>query len=292
MSLKKNLINYRGPYGENKLISPDFIQHEILATRSKMYDWEIKEHVHADLYQLFLIQDGTGELYSNQQKIPIQGPCLITMPSNTLHGFVFHPEINGEVLTFSDSFLENIFKNTPSVFLTINTFLALPFASDSTDWAVIKQTKEALVHEIYEERPDKSLALQALFQWLFIQIGRLAQQDSSTQMTTDNRTLKYFTDFQKNIKRSYQESKSIDTYARELSITSVHLNRICQAVVGQSALHVVHQYVIQQAKTYLLSTSYSISEIAYFLNLKDPAYFTRFFKKYTGVTPSEFRKNE
>ncbi len=291
MSLKKNLINYRGPYGENNFISPDFMQHEILATRSKMYDWEIKEHVHADLYQLFIIQDGSGKLYSNQQEISIQGPCLITMPSNTLHGFVFDPNVNGEVITFSDSYLESLFKSSPSILLIINKLLAISYVNHTHNWTSILQTKEALIHEMYEEKPTKSLALQVLFQWLFIQISRYSQEKSSAEVTSDNRTLRYFNDFQKSIKRSYQESKSIETYARELSITSVHLNRICQAVVGQSALQVIHQYVIQQAKTYLLSTSYSISEIAYFLNLKDPAYFTRFFKKYTGITPSEFRKN-
>ena len=46
-----------------------------------------------------------------------------------------------------------------------------------------------------------------------------------------------------------------------------------------------------EAKKYLLNTNYSISEVSYFLNFKDPAYFTRLFKKMTGVTPSEFRKN-
>ena len=43
-------------------------------------------------------------------------------------------------------------------------------------------------------------------------------------------------------------------------------------------------------KNTLLNTSYSVSEIAYFLNFSDPAYFSRLFKKVVGVPPGEFRK--
>jgi AraC family transcriptional regulator, transcriptional activator of pobA len=87
------------------------------------------------------------------------------------------------------------------------------------------------------------------------------------------------------------ESKSIEEYAKELNITAVHLNRICQSIVQKSALQIVQDYLINEAKKYLLNTSYSVSEVSYFLNFKDPAYFTRLFKKQTGVSPSDFRKN-
>jgi AraC family transcriptional activator of pobA len=70
----------------------------------------------------------------------------------------------------------------------------------------------------------------------------------------------------------------------------MHLNRVCKIVVDKSPLQILHELVVAEAKKYLLNTSYSISEISYFLNFNDPAYFTRLFKKNVGVSPSDFRK--
>ena len=84
--------------------------------------------------------------------------------------------------------------------------------------------------------------------------------------------------------------KFINEYARELNITPVHLNRICQATVGKSALRAVHEFLFLEAEKYLKYTKYSVSEIAYRLNFEDAAYFSRFFSKYAGVSPKQYRR--
>jgi AraC family transcriptional regulator, transcriptional activator of pobA len=101
--------------------------------------------------------------------------------------------------------------------------------------------------------------------------------------------LTYFQEFQKNIKRSFSASKTVTEYAKELNITTVHLNRICQAVAQKSALQVAHEHIISEAKKYLLHTSYTITELCYMLHFNDPAYFSRLFKKEVGVSPKAFR---
>lgn len=62
----------------------------------------------------------------------------------------------------------------------------------------------------------------------------------------------------------------------------MHLNRICQAVVGKPALQLVQEQQVQEAQKYLRYTSYSVSEIAYLLKFEYPNYFARLFKKHTG----------
>ncbi len=288
----KGLVNFKGLYGDNRSpLVPNFIHHELLETRSKIYDWEIHEHLHSDLYQVFIIQSGSGVLRSENKEFAIEGPCLITIPANTLHGFMFQPEIVGEVITFSESFLESLFKNSPKIGLEISRLKQLSFADGDSAFNRILFLKTEIIQELLEENPEKQAVLQSLFQLLFLMLYRQMLTQSSSMATSDNRTLQYFQGFQRSIKQSLQESKSINQYAQELNITAVHLNRICQNLVQKSALQVIHEYLINEAKKYLLNTTYSISEVSYFLNFKDPAYFTRLFKKYTGVAPSEFRKN-
>ena len=99
----------------------------------------------------------------------------------------------------------------------------------------------------------------------------------------------YFREFQKAIERTVPFEKRISEFAQELKITPVHLNRICQAVKGKTAQQIVQAHTIRKAHNYLLYTSLSVAEIAYELQFVDPGYFTRFFRKQTGLSPGAYR---
>ena len=60
--------------------------------------------------------------------------------------------------------------------------------------------------------------------------------------------------------------------------------------LGRTASQVVQERVVLEAKRWLSNTETGIAEIAFRLNIEDPAYFTRFFKKQTGLTPGDFRR--
>ncbi|AFK02728.1 transcriptional regulator, AraC family [Emticicia oligotrophica DSM 17448] len=289
--MKKGLVQFGGLYGDTQsVVFPNFLHHEMLETRSKIYDWEIKEHLHTELFQVFFIDEGNGILISGENELKIEGPSIILIPANTVHGFVFQPKVIGEVITFSESFLENIFKNSPKILMETMQLKILNFGKENSTFDPIIQYRKQILNELIDENPEKRNVIQLLFQLLFIQIYRFSILEKQEISVSDNRMLNYFKAFQKNIKQTITETKSVEAYAKELNITAVHLNRICQAIVKKSALQIIHEYLIAEAKKYLLNTHYSISEVSYFLNFKDPAYFTRLFKKQTGVSPSEFKK--
>lgn len=290
--MKKNLLNYKGLYGDNNQRDfGDFVHHELLATRSQLYDWEINEHLHTDLFQIFIIDTGEGVLIQDNTRIKLEAPCILLIPTNTFHGFEFQSDINGEVFTISEQFIETIFKNTPLILLELNKAQQYSFYKDNQGLADFMYLKDKIIQEITESNPYKQISLQSLFQLFFIGLYRLKKSINDSKELSNNRTLGYFHAFQKLIKKTLPESKLIKEYAGELRITPVHLNRICQTLVQKSALQVVHEYCITEAKKYLLYTSYSISEVSYLLHFKDPAYFSRLFKKQTGFSPNAFRAN-
>ncbi len=290
--MKKNLLNYKGLYGDNNQRDfGDFVHHELLATRSQLYDWEINEHLHTDLFQIFIIDTGEGMLIQDNTKIKLETPCILLIPTNTFHGFEFQSDISGEVFTISEQFVETIFKNTPLIVLELNKAQQYSFSQDNQEQNDFMHLKNKIIQEITESNPYKQISLQSLFQLFFIGLYRLKNAVDNPNELSNNRTLGYFHAFQKLIKKTLPESKLIKEYASELRITPVHLNRICQTLVQKSALQVVHEYFITEAKKYLLYTSYSISEVSYLLHFKDPAYFSRLFKKQTGFSPNAFRAN-
>ncbi|MBL7793290.1 MAG: response regulator [Saprospiraceae bacterium] len=76
----------------------------------------------------------------------------------------------------------------------------------------------------------------------------------------------------------------------KLGISRVQLFRKLKALTGNSASQFVRSYRLNKAKGMLTNTDLNISEIAFEVGFKDPAYFTRAFTREFGVAPSAFRK--
>lgn len=289
----KNAFTKYGLYGEDDTaILPDFVHCETLESRSKTYNWEIKPHLHTHLYQIFLIEIGSGILSLDHNKeIPFQAPCIITMPSNHLHGFTYNTPTDGRVITLSDTFADSLFKTSPKVVLELNRLWHIPILpEEEAHFGSLIRIIDRILRELYEDFAEKRIALQAYLSILFVEVFRFAKQREELFLKSDNRQLKYFQDFQKNIKKSNSALKTVTEYAKELNITTVHLNRICQSVAKKSALQLAQEHILTEAQKYLAHTSYTITEIAYMLDFNDSAYFSRFFKQHKGVSPKAFRE--
>jgi AraC family transcriptional activator of pobA len=115
------------------------------------------------------------------------------------------------------------------------------------------------------------------------------QQNPSVLNNKDKYYVK-FRKFEELIEQHYIAEKSPSGYANMLNMTSKHLNRITQAVVGKTASDVISERVMLEAKKEIILQKNSFAEIAYSLGYDDYAYFSKLFRKKTGATPSEFLK--
>lgn len=86
------------------------------------------------------------------------------------------------------------------------------------------------------------------------------------------------------------EFMEINQIASELFISHKHLTDTVQKETGNHPCHFYDLKIIDEAKSMLSETDKSISEIARVLTY-DPSNFSKFFKKFTGQTPGQFRKS-
>ncbi|SFW81763.1 helix-turn-helix domain-containing protein [Chitinophaga sancti] len=82
---------------------------------------------------------------------------------------------------------------------------------------------------------------------------------------------------------------TVSDIAGELSMSTHYLSELLRNITGMSAQQHIHAFVIDKAKSLLLTTNLTISEVAYRLGFEYPGYFNRLFKNKTGQTPLEFR---
>lgn len=79
--------------------------------------------------------------------------------------------------------------------------------------------------------------------------------------------------------------------AERIGMSPDYLSDMLKQETGKSAQEHIHYVLIDKAKNQLLSTSNTVSEIAYSLGFEYPQYFSKLFKKKTGMTPTQFREN-
>jgi AraC-like DNA-binding protein len=84
--------------------------------------------------------------------------------------------------------------------------------------------------------------------------------------------------------------KSPADYAEALSIHVNHLNRSVKEVTGKTTTEHIAARVAKEASALLQHSDWSIKDIAYGLGFEYPSYFTRLFKKQTGISPNQLRK--
>ncbi|MGG5208113.1 helix-turn-helix domain-containing protein [Chryseobacterium sp. MIQD13] len=106
---------------------------------------------------------------------------------------------------------------------------------------------------------------------------------------------KVVADFYKDLDWYFGKDNTIETFpsvayfADRVHLSVNYFGDVIKHFTGQPPIEHIQQYIIQSAKSKLRETKLSINEIAYSLGFEYPTYFTRFFRKKTGISPKIFR---
>ena len=96
--------------------------------------------------------------------------------------------------------------------------------------------------------------------------------------------------FKQLVAASLATTHRVADYADRLCVSANHLSKCVRRVTGKSPAKWIEESVVLEAKVLLFQSTWSAGEIALAVGLADASYFSRLFKKNTGLTPLEFRK--
>jgi AraC family transcriptional regulator, transcriptional activator of pobA len=292
MKLPTRSIPLYSLYGENTAIEDiEFVHIEDIASRSKLYDWEISAHTHHALFQVMLVTEGSANAVLDNENTQLTGPCLILIPAGTVHGFHFAPATQGRIVSVALGFLEHNSRTMDQDFILemINQTIVLPYERSTRHFETVKKLIDQILAEFRYPQVGRAIVFDALLRTLLIhvlrhkKIKRVKETSHSHQRTILNR-------YRTLIEAHYKQRWTVADYATEMCITESKLNRICKSFTQKSAFEVIQNRILLEAQRYLIYTNASLDEVAYDLGLNDAAYFCRYFKKRTGMTPKAFRK--
>ncbi|AOE85424.1 helix-turn-helix domain-containing protein [Pseudomonas sp. TCU-HL1] len=272
-------------YGETAAWpTPDLIHWESIESRSRLHEWEIKPHQHGDLVQVLYVRSGRAELEVEGQVSRIERAALQVVPALCVHGFRFSDDVDGHVLTLAQPLVEQVAGLLDSQALLAPACFA---AGDSQPY--LDTLFEAISREYAQQAPGRELMLQSLISVLLVWIGRCSLEQSRSEAQQQDRGRLHLHAFTQQLEQHFREHLPIEQYAQRLGISAAHLNALCRRLAGQSALQMINQRLLLEAKRCLVYTAMTINQVSDSLGFSEPAYFSRFFKRGTGQSPKAFR---
>lgn len=115
-----------------------------------------------------------------------------------------------------------------------------------------------------------------------------------TEQFTDNDTAGaklLLKNFQAKIDEYFREQHGVSAYASLLHMSAGYLSEVVKTQSGKPAIKHIHDRLVLEARRLLFHTHHSLKEIAFELGFSDASYFSRFFKRETGLTPAEYRSS-
>lgn len=232
---------------------------------------------------LIYIKEGSFTQQIGLEKITIKSPGIVYASIGTIISMEkIHKKMKGYFVLIEDKTMSSFFKEGSSLNL-FNIFPVLSIQKDDSEW--IHNICELMHKELISKNPNPDIG-HSLLQALLYKILVLSNNEKSL-----SRTQQIAIKFKQLVYINFKEEKTTFFYAKSLNISENYLNRCVKEVFHKNAKECILQISILHAQLLLWDISKPVSEICFELKFDDPSYFSRLFKKITGLTPTEFRNS-
>lgn len=255
------------------------------------HQFDIISRIHKQSYYTILFcQKGKGNVVIDKEVVTLQNNTVICTSPNSVSSWDILDISNGWMILFSESFFsmrynDNVLYNFECL-QQKNVCEQTLKDDDVNEW----QFYMKLMNREYQNHSKDAQSL--LRSYMNIMLSILNRNNVSVGIPLEKRSIKdkKIVAFEQLIEEHYKTDKLPSFYADALYISVNYLNRICQEKRGVSSGEMIRKRVVIEAERLLFHTYNSISEIANELGFDSLSYFTTFFKKHTGQTPDNFRK--
>ncbi|MCF8365506.1 MAG: helix-turn-helix transcriptional regulator [Bacteroidales bacterium] len=266
---------------------------------SRMEDiWDVRKgkqdepHRH-DYYTLLLVKQASGKHVIDFYEYPLAPNQLYFISPGQVHQVLEEEKSFGFAILFSSQFL--IENNIPLFFIDdlalFNDYgYSPPLGLSSGEFEKLSAFAEEIIQINKSDLKFKDQAISSYLKLFLISSNNLCSLsgDNTQRLEAGNTILK---NFKKLVNENYSTWRQTTDYANALNVSPDHLNRVVKSLVGKTAKEMIKSRIILAMKRLLYFSDLSTKEIGYQLGFTEPANFSTFFKKSTGVSPSDFRKN-
>ena len=234
---------------------------------------DFREHGRID-YQLIYISKGNGEFVINSKKINVESGNIILFFPNVKQDYSFK---GGNCTSYYWIHFTGL-----GVDQLLQAFHINREITKIGDMPEFSDICSKMVIEYQIERENINAYTRALFIELLAKISQRINMPFERNNPVSNALLE--------MNHSYKDNLTIDDYAKMCEMSKFHFIRVFKENMGLTPHLYKTKILIEKSKNLLITTNLSVNYVANALGYEDAFYFSRAFKKATGISPSKFRK--
>lgn len=244
-------------------------------------------HRHS-FYEIALVTDGRGAHVVDLVRQELDPPYLYVMVPGQVHHWQNAEEVAGWVLLFNEDFL----LPHPEDVEAIRTLSARRLRPDRAEVSGLR----ALLAEVDREYRFAACGhISVLASYVHILLLRALRmpdpQERPGQVPGSwGRSEDLAERFRELMAEPEVRLRSVEECARELGVSTSYLHNVVKRATGRTPGQLIRARQVLAAKRLIAGTDLTIRQVAGGVGFTDPAYFCRFFRRETGVSPGQFRR--
>lgn len=245
-----------------------------------------------DFFEVLYLSKGSGFHVIDGNKYEIKPPCIFFMSPGQAHKIEFSSDIDGFIFIFTPEFYlinqtnQNRLIEFP-FFFTIRQDNPPLNLLDEKEVLFLESLFKKGISEIEKGESYSVELLRSVLDLILTSCSMLYKTDEN--ISTKGKGHIVVKKFFQLVEENYRQNWSVAEYADRMAITPNHLTQTVNQLTGKTSSQIVRSKQILEIKRLLVHTNLSVTEIATRLNFPDQSYFTKFFKRETGISPLQYR---
>jgi AraC-like DNA-binding protein/quercetin dioxygenase-like cupin family protein len=247
-----------------------------------------------DFFEVLYLMKGSGYHVIDANKYEIKPPCVFFMSPGQAHKLELSNDIEGYIFIFTADFYLINRSNQNSLiefpfFYTLHQENPPLLLENEND---IRFLETLFKQAISETVNPGDFTLELLRSVLDVILTTCAARYKVTEgLLNKGKGQILVKRFFHLVEENNQKNLSLSEYAQMIGITANHLTQTVKQLTGKTSTQIIKAKQLLEIKRLLVHTNLSASEIASQLNFEDQSYFTKFFRRETGITPLQYRSD-
>ena len=256
---------------------------DLLILKNASYKDSINEPRKVDVTTFILLDKGESRIIIEGMEYNLKAPCLaVVMPNQTYSLLETSDNLELRAIIMSNNFTVNLMSSNLN-----NMILENPVIDISSDIISFNTYYNVLLHTVRSS--FKSSHLESAKHLTMSMLYFYARKLEHLEKDKKKREI-VFDRFCDDVRKFYKINRSIPFYSGRLAVSSKYLNDIVKEKTGITANEYIDRQTIIECKALLSSTDMSILKISLMMHFPSYSVFGKFFKRMTGMTPTEYRE--
>jgi len=255
------------------------------------HDHVEKPHRH-DFYVCMIFTKGFGTHEIDFQSYEIQPGMVFMLAPGQTHSWILSEDIDGYIFFHTQEYFDLFFvRETIREYPVFRSaYYPNGFLLNEESSVLVENLMKRMTDEVSQPNWKKNFSLVNLASLFYIECNRQLLEGNSFTAVPNLQYNQHLHHFENLLEKNFRTEKSAAVYAEWMNMTQKHLNRVCKTLLDKTTTDIIIDRIVLEAKRMLIYTGKSFSEIAMMLGYDDYSYFSKVFKKRTGISPKEFLK--